>query len=92
MRARACADERVSECCADCASPRTWSLRLHRAFGCTASRCQENTQLTLVPGVATPTFVTYIFAIVCLVGLAVQPVGFIGAFRVRLTSPSNVYC
>jgi hypothetical protein len=36
-----------------------------------------------VPGVATPTFVTYILAIVCLVGLAVQPVGFVGAFRVR---------
>ncbi|KLT42220.1 hypothetical protein CC85DRAFT_246365 [Cutaneotrichosporon oleaginosum] len=43
-----------------------------------------------VPGVATPPFVTYIFAVVCLVGLAVQPVGFVGAFREK-TKTFRVY-
>ncbi|BEI80093.1 hypothetical protein CcaverHIS002_0106220 [Cutaneotrichosporon cavernicola] len=43
-----------------------------------------------VPGVATPPFVTYILAIVCLVGLAVQPVGFVGAFREK-TKTFRIY-
>lgn len=38
--------------------------------------------LTAVPGAATPKWVAYILSIVCFVGVAVQPVGFFGVFRV----------
>ncbi|GMK54681.1 hypothetical protein CspeluHIS016_0112670 [Cutaneotrichosporon spelunceum] len=43
-----------------------------------------------VPGVTTPAFLTYILAIVCIIGLLVQPVGFLGAFREK-TKTFRIY-